>query len=103
MIYQSSLFSIQIRSLQFDDFPSNWSEAKEINFVVIRRPDAVDNLEVDFTEVETLCNNTDILLELDGRVVWTAFFIAGGDPRTFEYYKLSIGDGPVLFLSVSYM
>jgi hypothetical protein len=90
---------VQIRSLQFDDFPSNWSEAKEINFVVIRRPDAVDNLEVDFTEVGTVCNNTDILLELEGRVVWTAFFIAGGDSRTFEYYKLSIGDGPVLFIS----
>ena len=27
----------QIRSRQFEDFPSNWSEAEEIDFVVLRR------------------------------------------------------------------
>ena len=100
MIYRQS-FSFQIRSLQFDDFPSNWSKAKEINFVVINRPDPVGYLEIIFTEVGTLCNDSNILVELDGRATWSEFFIAESDPVKFEYYKLTIGH--VLFINVSYL
>ena len=102
VIYHSS-FSCQIRSLQFDDFPSNWSEAKEIDFVVLRRPREVGDLEITFTEVEAQCNDTNILMELDGRVTWSEFYNAESDPVTFEYYKLSIGDDHILFINVRYL
>ena len=85
-------FVSQIRSSQFDDFPSNWSEAKEIEFVVIGRPNAVQGLEIDFTRVDGVCKNNQASLELDGRAVWSAACVSVQEGTTFEYYELIIND-----------
>ena len=77
-----------MRSRQFDDFPSNWSEAEEIEFVVVRRPDPVQGLEINFTTVNVVCRNNQTFLELDVGATWFKSSIPEG--TTFEYYELSI-------------
>ena len=80
----------QIRSRQFDDFPSNWSEAEEIDFqtVILRRPDPIQGLEIHFTTVDVVCRNNQTFLELDVGATWSKACIPEG--ITFEYYELSI-------------
>ena len=77
-----------MRSRQFDDFPSNWSAAKEIEFVVVRRPDPVRGLAINFTAVDIACRNNQTFLELDVGATWSKASVPEG--TTLEYYELSV-------------
>jgi hypothetical protein len=77
---------LQIRSRQFIDFPSNWSEAKEINFIVLRQPTPVEDLRITFTKVEVVCGNNQTFLELNGQASWSESFVSEG--VSIEYYEL---------------
>ena len=76
-----------MRSIQFEDFPSNWSEAKEIDFVVLRRPDVVEDLEIDFTTVDVVCRNNQTFLELAVAAAWSEVSVP--ENTTLEYYELT--------------
>ena len=91
----------QIRSRQFNDFPSNWSEAKEINFIVLRQPNPVEDLRITFTKVEVVCGNNQTFLELNGQASWSESSVSEG--VTIEYYELRNLISNVLIRSVSYV
>ena len=88
VVYKVAMIFCQIRSRQFEDFPSNWSEAEEIEFVILRRPDPVRGLAIDFTTVDIVCSNDQTFLELDVGATWSKASIPEG--VRFEYYELSI-------------
>ena len=79
-----------MRSRQFDDFPSNWSEAIEIEFVVLRRPREVQGLEIDFDTVNVVCRDNETFLEVEGEARWSETTVSGG--IELEYYELSVNN-----------
>ena len=86
-----------MRSRQFNDFSSNWSTAKEIEFVVLRQPDPVEDLKINFTTVDVACRNNQTFLELDVGATWSKASVPEG--TTLEYYEFNISN--VLITSVS--
>ena len=97
VVYKSSHdFFCQIRSRQFEDFPSNWSEAKVIEFVILRRPDPVRGLAIDFTTVDIVCSNNQTFLELDVGATWSKASIPEG--TMFDNYEFSVKDLQSIFL-----
>ena len=77
-----------MRSRQFDDFPSNWSTAMEIQFIVVRQPDPVKDLTIDFTTVDVVCSNNQTFLELDVGATWSEASIPEG--TMFDSYEFSV-------------
>ena len=70
-------------------------------FVVLNRPDPVDNLEIDFTTVDVVCRNNETFLELDVAATWSKASVS--EDTTFEYYILSINNVQITSVScVSY-
>ena len=90
------LFSPQMRSRQFDDFPSNWSEAMKIEFIVVRRPDPVEDLAIDITTVDVVCRNNQTFLELDVGATWSKASIPDG--TMFDKYEFSVENLQFIFL-----
>ena len=91
-----SFLSSQMRSRQFDDFPSNWSTAKEIEFIVVRQPDPVEDLAIDFTTVDVVCRNNQTFLELDVGATWSEASIPEG--TMFDDYEFSVKDLQSIFV-----
>jgi hypothetical protein len=61
---------LQIRSWQFEDFPSKWSEPVTVMVIVLRRPDPVNNIDTLFEEVDIEYREGVPVLLLKGRVMW---------------------------------
>ena len=70
-----------------------------INFGVLRQPDPIDNLKVNFTKIDVVCRNNQTFLELDSRAAWSEVSVPIG--TTFEYYELKSSINNVLIQSVS--
>ena len=60
----------------------------EIEFVVIRRPDPVEDLKINFTAVDIVCRDNQTFLELDVGATWSEASVPEG--TTFAYYELSV-------------
>ena len=81
---QKWAFFSQMRSRQFDDFPSNWSEAKEIEFVVLGKPDRVEDLKIDITTIDVVCGENGTFLGVVGRASWSEITLSGDVELSYE-------------------
>ena len=60
----------------------------EIQFIVVRQPDPVRGLAIDFTTVDIDCRNDQTFLELDVGATWSKASIPEG--TMFDSYEFSV-------------
>ena len=82
------LSSFQIRCRQFEDFPSDWSDAMNVTIVVLHSPDEVNDFEVMLTAVDVEHAGGEALLFLDALITWEAVTVQEGATLSYE---LSVG------------
>ena len=87
--YTQICFLFQIRCRQFEDFPSDWSDAKNVTVVVLREPERVDDFEVELTAVDVeYSSGGEARLLLNGLITWEAVTVQEGATLSYE---LSVG------------
>ena len=68
----------------------------DIEFIVVRQPDPVEDLAIDFTTVDVVCSNNQTFLELDVGATWSEASIPKG--TMFDNYEFSVENLQSIFL-----
>ena len=69
----------------------------EIDFVVLNRPDEVEDLEIDFTTPDVVCGENGTFLGVEGVASWSATTVSGDEQ--LEFYELSVNNIQVTSVS----